>query len=99
MELLEVYKEVAEKLDLPVEVVKETYKSYWKWVSEEIRSYVPGDYKSINIPAIGKFSMSPERYKGLENCRRISSSIKHAKDQQNTTTILNGGDDKRDLGH
>lgn len=71
-------KEVAAKINLPLEVVREAYFSFWRFVvqkMEEIPLYEDlteeqfQQYKtSFNIPSLGKFACSYER---MQNVKKI----------------------------
>lgn len=74
---------VANKLELPREVVKEAYESYWEYIRCTISELPLKDDLSeeefnklrvnFNIPSLGKLAVTWDRYKA------IKSRYKHAK--------------------
>lgn len=68
--------QVAEELGLPKTFVEKTYKAFWKAVREHISSLPLKDNLSdeefeelqpnVNIPSIGKFYVTLERYKRIK---------------------------------
>lgn len=68
---------VANKLELPQEVVKEAYESYWKFIRQIISELPLKDELSeeefnrlrtnFNIPSIGKLSCTYARYKAIKD--------------------------------
>ena len=67
---------VANKLELPQEVVKEAYESYWKFIRQIISELPLKDELSeeefnrlrtnFNIPSLGKLSCTYDRVKGVK---------------------------------
>lgn len=62
---------ISEELNIPIEVVREAYFSFWKFIRDKMRE-IPfnqemteeqfNEYRtSFNIPSLGKFSCSFER--------------------------------------
>lgn len=76
-ELNNAYAYISEKLGLPKKLVKSVYMSYWKAVREHIISLPLKEdltdeefiklRPNVNIPSIGKFNITLERYKALKN--------------------------------
>ena len=74
---------VANKLELPREVVKEAYESYWKYIRCTISELPLKDDLSeeefnklrvnFNIPSLGKLAVTWDRYKAIKD------RYKHAK--------------------
>lgn len=68
---------VANKLELPQEVVKEAYESYWKFIRQIISELPLKDELSeeefnrlrtnFNMPSIGKLSCTYTRYKAIKD--------------------------------
>ena len=66
------YKEVAEKMNIPVEVVEFAYKSYWKFIRETIQELPLKEDLSeeefaklktnFNIVSLGKLACTYDRY-------------------------------------
>lgn len=77
MNYQEILNQVANKLDLPVDVVKEAYESYWRYVRYTISELPLKDGLSeeefnklrtnFNIPSIGKLSCTYPRYKAIKD--------------------------------
>lgn len=72
-----IIKKVAEELELPEDLVRRTYDSYWKFIRESIQSLPLKDDLSeeefnklrvnFNIPSLGKLAVSYQRYIGVKN--------------------------------
>ena len=85
-----VLEEVAAKLDLSPEVVKEAYGSYWKFVRESItalpfkKDLTEEDFSSLrtnfNIPSIGKLSCTFDRYKAIKDRYKYVKKIREMGD-------------------
>lgn len=70
------YKEVAEKMNIPVEVVEFAYKSYWKFIRKTIQELPLKEDLSeeefaklktnFNIVSLGKLTCNYDRYKRLK---------------------------------
>lgn len=78
--LNKVIKRVAKELNLPEDLIKNTYMSYWKIVKDSIQSIPLKDinadqikeYKtSINIPSLGKFTCNTNKFITLKENRRV----------------------------
>lgn len=90
MNYKEALDQVANKLDIPVEVVKEAYESYWKYIrctiselplkedlSEEEFSRLRTNF---NIPSIGKLACPYDRYKAIKDRYKHVKKLRDAKD-------------------
>lgn len=72
----EALKQVSNELGIPVEVVKEAYESYWKFIRESIKSLPLKEdltkeefdklRTNFNIPSIGKLSCTYDRMIGVK---------------------------------
>lgn len=82
MSYLDIIKRVSDKLNIPEEIVKKTYESYWLYIRNSISELPLKDNLSeeefnnlrtnFNIPSIGKLSCSYDRYKAIkERYKRI----------------------------
>lgn len=70
------YKQVAEEMNIPVEVVEFAYKSYWKFIRKTIQELpLKNDLSeeefaklktNFNIVSLGKLSCNYERYKRMK---------------------------------
>lgn len=71
----EIYKIIAEQYNLPVEVVKEAYMSFYKYIRENISNTLLKDKElevedlniSFNIPSIGKLYFDKNKYLKIKN--------------------------------
>lgn len=71
-----IYIKVAKELNLPEELVKNTYKAYWKFIRDSIESLPIKENLSeeefsqlrtnFNIPSLGKLSCTYERMQGVK---------------------------------
>lgn len=78
---------VANKLELPREVVKEAYESYWKYIRCTISELpLKNDLSeeefnklrtNFNIPSIGKLSCTYPRYKAIKDRYKYINKIKN----------------------
>ena len=84
--LNKVIKRVAKELNLPEDLIKNTYMSYWKIVKDSIQSIPLKDinidqikeYKtSINIPSLGKLSCTLDKYKRIKDRYNYIKNLKH----------------------
>lgn len=74
--MLKLYKQVAEEMNIPIEVVKEAYLSYWKFIRKTIQELPLKDDLSeeefaklktnFNIVSLGKLSCDYDRYVKLK---------------------------------
>ena len=72
MRYQELLEQVSEELKIPIEVVKEVYLSYWKFVKSKIAELPPDEelsedqYKELrtnfNVPSIGKLTCDYGRF-------------------------------------
>lgn len=84
----EIISKVAEEMQLPYEVVDKTYKSFWLFVRTSISNLPLKEdldeeqfnqlRTSVNIPSIGKFHCSYDRYKKV---KQRFNYIKHLKNE------------------
>lgn len=78
--------EVAEKLNLPKELVGKTYKAYWKSVREHISSLPlkqdlsEEEFKklqpNVNIPSLGKLNVTLDRYRRMKKSQEYKNKLK-----------------------
>lgn len=90
MNYQEALNHVANKLNLPIEVVKEAYESYWKFIRYTISELPLKEDLSeeefnklgvnFNIPSLGKLSVTWDRYKAIKDRYK---HIKKLKDDNN----------------
>ena len=87
MSYQEILKKVAIELNLPVEVVKEAYESYWLFIRQSItdlplkEDLSEEDFNKLksnfNIPSIGKMSVTWKRYLGKKKQWEVIKSMRH----------------------
>lgn len=90
MNYQEVLNQVANKLNIPVEVVKEAYKSYWEYIRNTISKLPLKEDLSeeefnklrtnFNVPSIGKLACPYDRYKALKDSYKHIKKLRDAKD-------------------
>ena len=71
-----IYKKVADELNLPEELIKNTYKAYWRFIRDSIESLPlkenlsEEDFSKLktnfNIPSLGKLSCPYDRMQGVK---------------------------------
>lgn len=86
MSYLDIIKRVSDKLNIPEEIVKKTYESYWLYIRNSISELPLKDNLSeeefnnlrtnFNIPSIGKLSCSYDRYKAIKERYKYIKRIK-----------------------
>lgn len=88
--LNEIYKEVAGELNLPKEVVKKAYQSFWKFIKVTISNLPFKDdltqeefdqlRTNFNIPSLGKLNCDYERLLGVKERYKYIHGIKKKND-------------------
>lgn len=95
MSYLDIIKRVSDKLNIPEEIVKKTYESYWLYIRNSISELPLKDNLSeeefnnlrtnFNIPSIGKLSCPYDRYKAIkeryEHIKRIKDGNYNKEDK------------------
>lgn len=86
LSLNSVYKKVALELGLDEKVVKEAYNAYWKYFREEVEKLPlkvdlsKEDFNSLNtsfnVPSLGKFYCTYDRYLRIKNKSKKSRDAK-----------------------
>lgn len=86
MSYLDIIKRVSDKLNIPEEIVKKTYESYWLYIRNNISELPLKDNLSeeefnnlrtnFNIPSIGKLSCSYDRYQAIKERYKHIKRIK-----------------------
>lgn len=86
MSYQEILKEVSIELNIPEEVVKEAYESYWLFIRQSIvalplkQDLSLDDFNKLksnfNIPSIGKMSVTWERYLGKKKQWEMIKNIR-----------------------
>lgn len=82
-----VYEEIAAEMNLPVEVVKLAYTSYWRFIRHTIevlplRNNLSEDEfnqlkTNFNIPSLGKLNCTYDRYDGVNKKFRYIRELKN----------------------
>ena len=86
MKYSNIISKVSEELDLPGELVENTYKAYWNFIRATIEELplktklTQLEYEnlrtSINIPSLGKLNCTYNRYIGVRNRFNIINKIR-----------------------
>lgn len=90
MNYQEVLNQVANKLNIPVEVVKEAYESYWEYIRNTISKLPLKEDLSeeefnklrtnFNVPSIGKLACPYDRYKAIKDRYKHIKKLRDVKD-------------------
>jgi hypothetical protein len=90
MNYQEVLNQVANKLNIPVEVVKEAYESYWEYIRNTISKLPLKEDLSeeefnklrtnFNVPSIGKLACPYDRYKAIKDRYKHTKKLRDVKD-------------------
>ena len=86
MKYSDIISKVSEELDLPGELVENTYKAYWIFIRDTIEKLplktglTQDEYMNlrtnINIPSLGKLHCTYNRYIGIRNRFNIINKIR-----------------------
>ena len=86
MRFKDIINKVSEELDLPKELVENTYKAYWNFIKDTIEELplktelTQKEYNklktNINIPSLGKLHCTYNRYIGIRNSFNIINKIR-----------------------
>ena len=86
MRFKDIINKVSEELDLPKDLVENTYKAYWNFIKNtieelplktELTQKEYGNLKTnINIPSLGKLHCTYNRYIGIRNRFNIINKIR-----------------------
>ena len=89
MSYQEILKEVSIELDIPVEVVKEAYESYWLFIRQSIvalplkQDLSLDDFNKLksnfNIPSLGKLSCTYDRMLGVKERFKYINKIRNGR--------------------
>lgn len=93
--MLNLYKQVAEEMNIPVEVVELAYKSYWKFIRKTIQELPLKEDLSeeefaklrtnFNIVSLGKLSCTYDRYRRVKLREKYKNE--NIKNKENQTSI------------
>ena len=89
----DIFKQVAEELNLPLEVVKLAYKSQWEFIRESIKK-LPLKQElneeefsklrtNFNVPSIGKLSCTYKRYQGVKKQFKVFKELQNVQNKSN----------------
>lgn len=87
----EVYKRIADELNIPVDILYKTYKAYWKFIRKTIEELpLKGDITeeefnklqtNFNIPSLGKLNCTFDKVESLkrrlEYIKKLRNGIKN----------------------
>ena len=86
MKFKDIINKVSEELDLPKDLVENTYKAYWNFIKDTIEELplktelTQKEYNklktNINIPSLGKLHCTYNRYIGIRNRFNIINKIR-----------------------
>ena len=86
MRFKDIINKVSEELDLPKDLVENTYKAYWNFIKDTIEELpvktelTQKEYNklktNINIPSLGKLHCTYNRYIGIRNRFNIINKIR-----------------------
>lgn len=86
MKYSDIISKVSEELNLPRELVENTYKAYWIFIRDTIEKLplktelTQSEYMNIrtniNIPSLGKLNCTYNRYLGIKNRFNIINKIR-----------------------
>ena len=86
MRFKDIINKVSEELDLPKELVENTYKAYWNFIKDTIEELplktelTQQEFRNlktnINIPSLGKLHCTYNRYIGIRNRFNIINKIR-----------------------
>ena len=72
----DIFKQVSEDLNIPVDTVRLAYKTYWKFIKEHIselplkEDLTEGEFNELrtcfNVPSLGKLTCTLDRYIGMK---------------------------------
>ena len=92
MSYQEILKRVSEELNLPLEVVKEAYESYWLFIRQSItdlplrEDLSEEDFNKLrsnfNIPSLGKLTCTDERMKGVKERFKYINRIRNESNKE-----------------
>ena len=83
MTFKQIIKQVAKELNLPEDLVRNTYKSYWKVIKQIIeRNNIKSNDNLIfiNVPSIGKLNCTYDKYLKTINRFNLINNIKKRED-------------------
>ena len=94
MTFKQIIKQVAKELNLPEDLVRNTYKSYWKVIKQIIERnniksndnliFTSDEFNNnvinINVPSIGKLNCTYDKYLKTINRFNLINNIKHRED-------------------
>lgn len=89
----DIFKQVSEELNLPLEVVKLAYKSQWGFIRESIKALPLKQNLSeeefnklrtnFNVPSIGKLSCTYKRYQGVKKQFKVFKELQNVQNKSN----------------
>lgn len=96
MKYLEAIKQLSIELELPIQVVKEAYESYWTYIRESIKALPLKENlneeefnklrTNFNIPSIGKLSCTYSRMCGIKKRFNYINKLRNDYNNQKSQT-------------
>lgn len=93
MNYKDIIKQISEELNIPLEVVKLAYESYWEFIREHIKALPLKEDLSkeefqelrtnFNIPSLGKLSCTYDRMVGVKKRFKYIKQLKQDNDNNN----------------
>lgn len=90
----ELFIKVSNELNIPEEVVREAYVSYWKYIRNEIQELPLKEdlteeefnrlRTNFNIPSIGKLSCTYDRYKAIKDKFKYIKKLRDGNSKSNS---------------
>lgn len=89
----DIFKQVSEELNLPLEVIKLAYKSQWEFIRESIKilplkqNLSEEEFNKLrtnfNVPSIGKLSCTYKRYQGVKKQFKVIKELQNVQNKSN----------------
>ena len=86
----EIVNRVSNELQLPVDLVRKTYKAYWQFIRDTIQELPlredigEEEFKALktnfNIPSLGKLYCTRDRYLGIKKRFEYINNLRHKDD-------------------
>lgn len=94
-----ILEQVASELDLPIQLVKNTYRAYWQFIKSTIQELPLKEdlteeqfnqlKTSFNIPSLGKLHCTYSKYLGMKKRLEYIKHIKDDKHKEDSPNVYN----------